>query len=159
MTRLAFTGHRGLPDDVERLIDDALRTELERFDATELVGYSSLADGADTLFAQAILDLGGRLVAIIPAADYRHVLPAAHRPVLDDLIAQAVEVVTIDFPESTSESHMAAARWFLDHTEELVAVWDGQPARGYGGTGDIVALARDRQIPVSVIWPDGAHRD
>lgn len=159
MTRLAFTGHRGLPDDVGRLVDKALRAELERFEAADLLGYSSLADGADTLFARAVLDLGGRLVAIIPAADYRDALPASHRPVLDDLIAQAVEVVTLDFPESTSESHMAAARWFLDQAEELVAVWDGQPARGYGGTGDIVALARDRQIPVSVVWPEGAHRD
>ncbi len=42
---------------------------------------------------------------------------------------------------------------------ELFAVWDGQPARGYGGTADVVTRARDRGRPVRVIWPDGATRD
>jgi hypothetical protein len=47
----------------------------------------------------------------------------------------------------------------VDHADELYAVWDGQPARGYGGTADVVAYARQRSIPVRVIWPDGAERD
>ena len=159
MTHVAFTGHRGLPDDVENLIDQALRTELERFEPADLVGLTSLADGADTLFARAVLDAGGSLTAIIPAKDYREALPIEHRPVLDELIGQSVNVVTLDFPESTSESHMAAARHFLDAADELLAVWDGQPARGYGGTADIIAEAQRRNIPITIIWPDGARRD
>ncbi|HEY1620682.1 MAG TPA: hypothetical protein VGG25_23870 [Streptosporangiaceae bacterium] len=43
--------------------------------------------------------------------------------------------------------------------DELWAVWDGQPARGYGGTADVVAHARSKGIPVRVIWPEGARRD
>jgi hypothetical protein len=46
----------------------------------------------------------------------------------------------------------------LDRAEHLFAVWDGKPARGYGGTADVVAEARQRAIPVTVIWPDGASR-
>ena len=38
-------------------------------------------------------------------------------------------------------------------------MWDGKPARSYGGTADVVAYARERGTPVRVIWPDGAHRD
>ena len=41
----------------------------------------------------------------------------------------------------------------------LVAVWDGQPARGLGGTADVVAYARQRGVPMEVIWPQGATRD
>lgn len=159
MTRVAFTGHRGMPEDVAALVDAALREELLRHDDGELIGITSLADGADTLFAHAVLDAGGRLQAVIPAANYREALPAAHRRVLDDLLARATDVVHLDHDESTSESHMAAARHMLDDADELVAVWDGKPARGYGGTADVVAEARQRGISVTVVWPTGARRD
>ena len=41
----------------------------------------------------------------------------------------------------------------------MFAVWDGQPARGYGGTADVVNEAHRRGLPVTIIWPDGANRD
>ncbi|MGW5646007.1 hypothetical protein ACWEV3_27990 [Saccharopolyspora sp. NPDC003752] len=41
----------------------------------------------------------------------------------------------------------------------MLAVWDGQPARGFGGTADVVDSARKRGVDVTVIWPDGARRD
>ncbi|MFF4619567.1 hypothetical protein [Nonomuraea jabiensis] len=47
----------------------------------------------------------------------------------------------------------------LEDADLLFAVWDGQPARGYGGTADVVAEARRRGVPVRVIWPEGARRD
>jgi hypothetical protein len=47
----------------------------------------------------------------------------------------------------------------LQHSDQLWAVWDGQPARGYGGTADVVAAAHGNGLPVQVIWPPGAHRD
>ena len=45
----------------------------------------------------------------------------------------------------------------VDRSGVLVAVWDGQPARGLGGTADVVA--RQRGVPMEVIWPQGATRD
>ena len=54
---------------------------------------------------------------------------------------------------------MAASKLMVDEADELYAVWDGKPARGYGGTADVVACARDKHLPVRVIWPPGAHRD
>jgi hypothetical protein len=47
----------------------------------------------------------------------------------------------------------------VDRSSVLVAVWDGQPARGLGGTADVVAYARQRGVPMEVIWPRGATRD
>lgn len=38
-------------------------------------------------------------------------------------------------------------------------VWDGGPSGGHGGTGDVVDAARERGIPVTVVWPEGAARD
>jgi len=159
MTRLAITGHRGLPAGTERLVDTALRAEISRRAGGGLVGLSCLADGADTLFARAILDAGGKLIVIVPAMQYRDGLPTEHQPTYDALIARATRVVQIDRTESDSEAHMAASLRMLDQADELVAVWDGKPARGYGGTADVVKAARERCIPVTVVWPETASRD
>jgi hypothetical protein len=63
------------------------------------------------------------------------------------------------FTESTSESHMEASKAVIGQAGELVAVWDGQPVRGYGGTADVVAYASEHGTPVPMMWPHGAERD
>ncbi|MEZ7132937.1 hypothetical protein ACBR40_47040 [Nonomuraea sp. AD125B] len=54
---------------------------------------------------------------------------------------------------------MTASARMLDDADVLFVVWDGQPARGYGGTADVAVEARRREVPVRVFWPDGARRD
>jgi hypothetical protein len=156
MYRIAISGHRGPPGPTARVVDEAIRAALARH-APDVTGISALADGADQVFARAVTDLGGTLVAYIPAARYRAGLPAQSHPEYDDLLAQAA-VRRMTFTESTPESHMAASRLMVDEADELYAVWDGKPARSYGGTADVVAYAREHGTPVRVIWPDGAQR-
>jgi hypothetical protein len=103
--------------------------------------------------------LGGQLEVIVPAARYRDGLPESAHATYDALLSAASKVDHLDFTESTEEAHMAASRAMLNGADRLFAVWDGKPARGYGGTADVVAEARQRGIPVTVIWPDGASRD
>lgn len=71
MVRIAITGHRGLPADTVRLVDDAVRSALAEHDAERLTGISCLADGADQIFARAVVDLGGALEVVVPARRYR----------------------------------------------------------------------------------------
>jgi hypothetical protein len=159
VTRLAITGHRGLSQATERLVEAALRAEVGRYAAGELLGLSCLADGADTLFARAVLDAGGSLRVVIPAAQYREGLPAEHHATYDALMDRAVEVIRLDHTESDSQAHLDASLHMIEQADELVAVWDGKPARGHGGTADVVDAARERGVPVAVIWPDGAQRN
>lgn len=157
MHRIAISGHRGLPAPTVRLVDQALRAALaER--APDVNGLSCMADGADLIFGRAVTDLGGTLEAFIPAAEYRDNQPEDAHPEYDGLLAQAAAVHRLPFSASTPESYMAASKLMVDKADELYAVWDGKPARSYGGTGDVVAYARERGIPVHVIWPDGAQR-
>jgi hypothetical protein len=157
--RIAITGHRGLPTDTERLVDRAIREQLAAYAGRDLVGVSNLADGADQLFAHAVLDAGGQLDVIVPAARYKDGLPESARDTYDVLLSRASRVHRLDRIESTEDAHIEASRAMLDRAERLLAVWDGKPARGYGGTADVVAEARARGIPVTVIWPEGASRD
>lgn len=156
--RIAITGHRELPASTEIVVSEALRAALAD-EPDPLVGISCLADGADALFAQATLDRGGELLAVVPAAQYRERLPEQHHSVYDQLLAAARQVHRLPFTESHSDAHMAASEFMLSVADELWAVWDGKPARGYGGTADVVQAAREADLPVRVIWPDGATRD
>ena len=57
------------------------------------------------------------------------------------------------------EAYEEANEAVLGGIDRLVAVWDGQPSGGKGGTGDAVEAARGRGVPVDVVWPDGARRE
>jgi hypothetical protein len=156
--RIAISGHRRLPGLTADLVETAIRGTLAEA-APSVTGISCLADGADQIFARAVTDLGGGLEAVIPADQYRDGLPADSHPEYDRLLAKAAAVRRLPFAEPTSESYMAASKLMIDAADELIAVWDGQPARGYGGTADVVAYAREHGKPVHVIWPPGAQRD
>lgn len=159
MTRIAISGHRGLAPEVEECVTRTIREELSKFVATSLVGLSCLADGADQIFARAVVDAGGALEAFVPAARYRDALPESARREYDELISSAIAVHRLDHVESTPESHMDASVQMVTSADLLFAVWDGLPARSFGGTADVVAHARDVGVPVTVIWPQGATRD
>jgi hypothetical protein len=53
--RIAITGHRRLPTETERLVGQAIREQFAACPGRDLVGVSNLADGADQLFARAVL--------------------------------------------------------------------------------------------------------
>jgi hypothetical protein len=159
VTRIGGTGHRSLPPDTARLVADALHQRLAKYAGSDLVGISSLADGADQLFARAVLAHGGALHVIVPARQYRGGLPKEVHEEYDALMSQAQTVERLPFEESTEEAHMAAGRAMVSQSDLLMAVWDGQAARGFGGTADVVAHARQLGVPVEVVWPDGASRD
>lgn len=157
MIRIAITGHRGLGPGVSEGVAHLVREHLEPY-GCDMVGLSCLADGADTVFAEAVVAAGAPLEAVIPAAGYRDGLPQEHHPVYDRLLDRAVQLHELPNTDSTSDAHMAAGRLLVDECDQLVAVWDGEPARGPGGTADVVAYARSLSRPVCVLWPRGARR-
>lgn len=157
--RVGITGHRGLPADVERLVRGALVAVVEQYGDGDLVGVSCIADGPDSWFAQEVLEHGGRIEVVVPAEEYRDSLPASHHPLYDELLRRADEVHTTGLREPGSEAYQTANEIVVGLVDILVAVWDGQPARGYGGTADAVSYAQRTGIPVRVIWLEGAIRD
>lgn len=119
--------------------------------APRVVGISCLALGADQIFAAAVLDLGGVLEAVVPAREYGE--GAFHA-----LLAVAGEIRRLPFERASPEAYAAANELLIETADLLVAVWDGLPARGSGGTAEAVAAAERRRLPVHVIWPCGSAR-
>lgn len=101
---------------------------------------------------------GARLEVVVPADQYRDGLPDWHHPVYDRLLESAAAVHRTRYSESNEAAHMAGSEVLVAQVDKLLAVWDGLPARGYGGTADVVAYARQRGVPVEVLWPQGARR-
>jgi hypothetical protein len=148
-----------MPDESAKLVKAALGETINQYPALGLVAVSCIADGPDAWFAQAVLNHGGKLEVVVPAQTYRESLPEWHHATYDDLISRASEVHDTGLAESDSTAHMAGSEILVGLTDELIAVWDGQPARGYGGTADVVSYARSTGVPVRVLWPEGATRD
>ena len=160
MTTIAVTGHMNLTEETVPLVRAALRESLAGWDANDLVGVSCIAAGGDSLFAEAVLEAGGRLVVVLPSRDYRErKVKPADAPLFDRLLAQAHERVTMPFETADRQAYEAANKELLRRADRLVAVWDGAPPGGKGGgTADVVAEARAAGLPVDVVWPEGAAR-
>ncbi|MFH8477003.1 hypothetical protein [Streptomyces sp. NPDC018000] len=156
--RVGVTGHRGLNADVERRVRELLEVTVKSYDADELVGVSCIADGPDAWFAQYVLAHGGRLEVVVPADGYRESLPEEHWPVYDRLMSHAAEVHQTGMTDSNSAAHMAGSEILVGLADELLAVWDGKPAWGFGGTADVVSYAERTGVPVRILWPEGASR-
>ncbi|WP_455432866.1 hypothetical protein [Streptosporangium soli] len=157
--RIAVSGHMNLTPGTVSLVHDALRTLLAPYAENGLVGVSCIAAGADQIFAQVVLDLGGRLEVIIPSADYRdRKVKPDNLTAFDHLVERAAKVRYMPFPEASRDAYEAANSALFDAAERLVTVWDGKPSGGRGGTADVVTHAKSLRLPVDIIWPNGAER-
>ena len=167
---VGITGHRkdALPPESLLTLHERLRTVLETladaaaqvhlanrdfFSAAEpqLLFVSPLADGADQIGAHIALELGYRLHAVLPfnRDRYRNELCDDEARTRFDTLVERAQCV-LELPGETShplESYVMAGRATVAHSDLLIAVWDGLPARGRGGTGEIVRLAHDRATP------------
>ena len=152
MSRIAIVGHRDLGSaSAEAFVAQTSRTVLaearrrwERVDAA-----SALAVGADTLFAEAALELDLPLHVVTPFAEYESDFdePQARRRHAG-LRARAVTETRLPFYARSDGAYEAAMRWVVDTSDLLVAAWDGRPSEGRGGTGHAVSYALATGRPV-----------
>jgi hypothetical protein len=128
---------------------------------------SPIADGADQIAAEIALELGWELQAVLPfnRADYRASL-ANHgaRERFDALLERAFCVLELPGQGGTQvDAYVMTGRATVAHCDLLIAVWDGLPPRGRGGTGEVVQLAITRgtavihlplkqKAPPRVVW-------
>jgi hypothetical protein len=155
--RYGITGHRRLPPAAA---DFALRHWSDTLPGGQSVlGVSSLAEGADQLFAEHVLALGGRLEVIEPCVDYaRSFATAAARHRYGRLVRAATEIITLPYPGPGREAYLAAGLVVVERCDHLFALWDGLATRGLGGTGDVVRYAAARKRSHTVLWPQGLIR-
>ena len=134
---------------VARELDD-LFSHLVRLpsSATSLHAVSSLAAGADQLFAEAALRYGIPLDVVLPFAHFADDFPGGpERDAYQRLLSAAASTTCLPWDERSNGAYLAGGLWLVDHCDLLIAVWDGQKAAGVGGTGDVVDYCCDAGKP------------
>jgi hypothetical protein len=159
---IGVTGHRKLED--EPAIRSKVIEAMNQLAAgkNSLIVLSAVAAGADSLVAEAGLDdKRARLRAVLPLEvdDYRRDFDPVEAARFQNLLNRAD---AISFPpgpekpargkapagaaaaalEDRTAAYERAGFFIVDRCDALIAIWDGQPARGRGGTAEIIAYAR-----------------
>ena len=111
-----------------------------------------LAEGADQLATEIALARGFEVHAILPLPreEYRQdFVEREARDSFDGLLARASCTLELSRPpEGRDAAYALAGRATLAHCDILIAVWNEAPANGRGGTGEVVASALRRGMPV-----------
>ncbi len=155
---IGVTGHR-LNRISQRQLDQLtpqLRPFLAQIAAAArtpaLALLSGLAEGADRHVAQLALDAGYALYAVLPFARdtyARDFTGGASRAQFGELLARATRVTELSGrPGFSAQAYRRAGHALLDESDVLLAVWDGLPAQGAGGTAEVVNEACRRRMPV-----------
>jgi hypothetical protein len=159
--RIGVTGHRFLDHEAEirREVNIAIDQALEASDDGRATGepgglivVSALAEGADRLVVHECLRRdGATLEAVLPLAvdEYaKDFVTADSRREFADLLAAAASVKVAEVMPTREQAYERAGQLMVDNSDAIVAVWDGLPARGRGGTADVVTYARASRVPV-----------
>ena len=136
--KVGLTGHQDLGSSENRAwVANALRKEIAKPSLTE--GFTSLANGADQLYALLLTQIGKPYTVVVPCRRYELTFTSLDiRDRYRHLLDGARERVDLDFVEPTEEAFWAAGKKVVELSDYLIAVWNGRPAKGLGGTADVV---------------------
>jgi class 3 adenylate cyclase len=174
-----YCGHRvaagrtdgGFPASALPRITQAISREVERL--RPAYGYGSLANGADIVWAEALLANGAELHVVLPFARDEFVrasvADAGHEWVgrFERCLAAATDVsyatddaflgddVLYRYAAELAMGLALLRAGYLDADVRQLAVWDGAAARGAAGTAIDVATWTRRGGGTTIISPDG----
>jgi len=166
-----FTGHRpqklpfGFNEEhpgciaLKRLLREEIQRLIGQHGVTEFL--SGMALGSDIWVAETVLDLKREA----PRLTLRGVLPFPQQtekwntkpmkiylPRYETILRQADSVHTTSdryFKEKGSDSYSVRNQYMVDHSQHILAVWDGKPS----GSGKTLAYAREKGLHRVIINP------
>lgn len=154
---VGFTGHRHLADPAgaAAAIRGAIES-LRREVAGEWIALSSIARGSDQLFVQQTQALGLSWHAILPLAraEFAEDFTPEEWTAVEETLATADHLRVIEEAGDRRDSYLDCGIETVNGSDVLLAVWDGDPARGKGGTAEVVQYALSIGKPVMIIDVD-----
>lgn len=159
--RIGVTGHRTLNNEmilnqsvkkVLSLIDEILNKNLRHTRYVFSV-ISPLAEGSDRLVAGAVIDL--MVSRGIEEAVLDVVLPLSAEDYMKDFkteesknefkafITKAKSVIALENAAFREAAYENVGHYVVDNCDFLIAIWNGKPASGKGGTAEIMEYSRN----------------
>ncbi len=159
--KIGVTGHRIIEnEDLIRLkVKEILGVFDDKLSPNSILRIiSPLAEGADRIVAQEVLfhhESHGKseLHVVLPLKinDYLNDFKTIEsKKEFKELIDLAQEIVSLKEAPTRKDAYLQAGRYVVDHCNVLIAVWDGKPSRGKGGTADIIEYAMS--LKKMVFW-------
>ena len=163
MLTIGVTGHRFLTetDKIKKSVDTTLLHIQEVYTPEKISIHTSLAEGADRLVPQRALELFAEPHLIVPLPfpkeQYLKDFPdGKSKEIFNELINRADRVITFPPAKTKNKSYQLVGEYILDHSDILIAIWDGKPSQGQGGTGEFINAARKRNLPLA--WIHAGNR-
>ncbi len=162
MIKIGIVGHLNLKETCihyyENRVQDILKS-LKKTDKDILI-YSALADGADSLVVEAGIELNINYVAVLPMEKSLYMMDfdQESKTKFNDLLDNAISVVEMPLvknntpssisinPDKRSLQYEAAGMYISDTCDILMTLWDGKYTKLKGGTSEIVKYHRAKPI-------------
>lgn len=158
--RMGITGHRAISKD-DTTVTDAVRNALDQVEERRRTGtaatpvdltvVSALAEGADRLVAWQAMLRGASLEVVLPLPRDDYLADFASeesKAEFHALLGQAAAITELAAAGRREEAYERAGRAVVDRSDVMLALWDGWPAGGRGGTAEIVSYACQQHVPV-----------
>jgi hypothetical protein len=150
---IGFTGHRKLLNEARSR--EAIRGILLEWKAKvpgAIYGVTSAAAGGDLLFAETCIELKlpYRVFLPVPKEQFRRDFDESAWVRAEAVFRKALSVEVTGAGEKLTESYYECGIETVQQSQLLIALWDGGPSQGLGGTADMVHFAREQGRPV--IW-------
>jgi len=151
---VGFSGHRQLENAhaVAAAVTKALES-LRQETKGEWVALSSVATGGDQLFVAQARALGLSWYAILPLprAEFAKDFSNDEWRVVEATLGLAENVRVITENGSREDAYLDCGMETVNGSDVLLAVWDGDPARGKGGTADVIEYAKSIGKPILIV--------
>lgn len=157
MIKIGISGKRQIPSgEIENIYRDiklSIRDILKKNNQTEFIGYTALAIGADTIFAEVVkkeFQQPLRIVLPFDLQEYKKDFMEADLEVVERLIKEngTYQITETTLPTDNNKRNLAyykVGKTIVDECDEMVIVWDGLKPEGQGGTAEILGYLSEQK--------------
>jgi len=145
---VGVSGHRNTPPDAEAPLRQRFGEVLDRlrsrYPSMPLLVLSGLAAGADMLAAEEAFSRDIPVLGCLPVpqAEYEGDFTPDELDRFRRAVPRCWDVFVVGTSGQRDQGYVDVAMFIAYYCDVLVAFWDGQPARGHGGTAEVVELRR-----------------
>lgn len=150
---IALTGHRDLKTEeipnYKQQIKNVLLDIKSQYPNSVIQVLSGMAEGADILGAQAALELGCSIVAVLPMDENSFIKtfidPTENVPKFKDLLSKASKVIDLskvysDYNEE-ADAYVHLGVYLTENSQRIIALWNGIYSGSLGGTSSVIKFA------------------